>query len=173
MDLIAKICEVGFLYRRIQQFLNSNDRDESRGLIRQSFCAGLHQEQREFFELIASLENHLSKEETTHFVTKGLSIKRLNVWITEPLQKLRFFAVLIDATEGNNNSIISWVNAGQIANVYWLLSLQCVWIITLYKGVKGGALLSIIYSYVNHGDPFVRKIIDKLMNEVSMSTTNP
>ncbi|KAJ3416035.1 Integrator complex subunit 11 [Chytridiales sp. JEL 0842] len=134
MELIARICEVGFLYRKIQRFLETKEKDEYRGLVRQSFCAGLQQEQREFFEIIASLENHLSKDETnTHFATRGLSLKRLNVWVNEPLQKLRFFAVLIDASEG----------------------------------VKGGALLSVIYSYVNHGDPFVRNIIEKLLKEVT------
>ena len=54
----------------------------------------------EYFELVAALENQISKEKPKDFVSKGLSMKRLFVWTCEPLQKLRLMSVLIDLCDG-------------------------------------------------------------------------
>lgn len=37
----------------------------------------------------------------------------------------------------------------------------------IFKGAKGGALVSLIHAHTNNGDPFVRTFTDQLLEEVS------
>ena len=43
------------------------------------------------------------------FVARGLSIKRLGVWVLEPLQRLRFLSVLTDACHGKWTILMKYV----------------------------------------------------------------
>ncbi|KAI9342003.1 Spc98 family-domain-containing protein [Obelidium mucronatum] len=107
------------------------------GLIRQGFCVGIQKELVRHFELIAQLEDQFTKvdfADDQDYASKGLSLKRLLVWITEPLLKLRLISVLVD----------------------------------LSAGLRGGALLSMIHGYTNHGDPFVQEFVEGLLKEVSV-----
>ncbi|KAJ3010986.1 UNVERIFIED_CONTAM: Gamma-tubulin complex component 3 [Siphonaria sp. JEL0065] len=98
------------------------------------FFQGIEKELVRHFELIAQLEDQFQKVhliDNDDYASKGLSLKRLLVWVNEPLQKFRLISVLVD----------------------------------LSVGLRGGALLSMIHGYTNHGDPFVQNFVEGLLKE--------
>ena len=60
------------------------------------------------------------------------TLRRLFVWIQDPLERMRLMAILADAA----------------------------------KGLKGGALVSAIASFLRHGDPFVVGFVRRMMRRV-------
>ncbi|KAJ3015243.1 UNVERIFIED_CONTAM: Gamma-tubulin complex component 3, partial [Siphonaria sp. JEL0065] len=137
LENISRLSEVGWLYRRIKQIVSGWKNDDNEGLVRQGFCVGIEKELIRHFELIAQLEDQFQKVDLTgndDYASKGLSLKRLLVWVNEPLQKLRLISVLLD----------------------------------LSAGLRGGALLSMIHGYTNHGDPFVQNFVEGLLKEVDV-----
>ena len=38
--------------------------------------------------------------------------------------------------------------------------------VSLLVGLKGGALVSALYAYSQHGDPYVRSLVKHLLNQV-------
>ncbi|KAH8556990.1 Spc98 family-domain-containing protein [Umbelopsis sp. PMI_123] len=143
-ELIHKLTELGWLYKRIQNFISTNIDNASIGLVGQSFCSSLQREMNDYYKLIAVLEAQISKSEgrdpaflsdelDTSLSTKSLTLKRLIVWMRDSLQRLRLMSVLIDACQDQ----------------------------------KGGAFVSVIHNYTKHGDPFIQKFISQLLEEVS------
>ena len=63
----------------------------------------------------------------------GLTLKRLDVWITEWRLRMRMMSVCV---EGAHDA-------------------------------QGGALVNLIHSYTDNGDPFIRKFTDQLLEEVN------
>ncbi len=63
------------------------------------------------------------------------TLRRLMVWIDDPLQRLKLMAQLTDAA----------------------------------KGLKGGALVSAVGSYLSHGDPFVVAFVQRIMSQVCVT----
>ncbi|ORY38840.1 hypothetical protein BCR33DRAFT_421940 [Rhizoclosmatium globosum] len=138
LETIHRLSEVGWLYRRIKKRIDSwTCENRADGLVRQGFCVGIQKELTAHFHLIAQLEDQFTKADqagTADFASKGLSLKRLLVWIHEPLLKLRLVSVLVDSSDG----------------------------------LRGGALLSMIHGYTNHGDPFVKQFVEGLLKEISV-----
>ncbi|KAJ3043517.1 Gamma-tubulin complex component 3 [Rhizophlyctis rosea] len=133
-EIIRRLAETGWLYRRIHDHVQKAKTETKAGLVGQSFCSALSQELTDYYRLIAVLEAQIAREQQAgSFAAKGLSLKRLHVWTMEPLHRLRMMSVLID----------------------------------LCAGEKGGALISIVHNYVNHGDPFVQMFIHRLLSEIS------
>ncbi|KAJ3290637.1 Gamma-tubulin complex component 3 [Borealophlyctis nickersoniae] len=133
-EMLRRLAEIGWLYRRIHAFTNTPKEDETVGLIGQSFRSALKQQLTDYYRLIAVLESQIARVSTPEeFSARGLSLKRLHAWTLEPLHRLRIMGVLVD----------------------------------LCAGEKGGALISVIHSYVNHGDPFVQTFIHGFLSVVS------
>ncbi|KAL7749198.1 Microtubule-nucleating Tub4p (gamma-tubulin) complex component [Sorochytrium milnesiophthora] len=140
-DLVEKLAELGWMYRRLSQFLNEKANDAAFGLVGQSFCSALRKELAEYYRLIAVLESQIASaspekgddkdddgndEEPSATATKsltqrGLTLKRLLVWSVDPLCRLQIAVSLVDSCHDH----------------------------------KGGALVSIVHTYVHHGDPTV------------------
>ncbi|OZJ02435.1 hypothetical protein BZG36_04467 [Bifiguratus adelaidae] len=108
-----------------------------------SFCSSIQSELTEYYKLIAVLEAQTSKEEapaTSSQATltemsaskKGLTLKRVLVWVQDVLQRFRLLSVLAEA---------------------------CL-------AERGGGLVSLIYSYTNHGDPFIQSFINSMLIEL-------
>ncbi|KAJ3354691.1 Gamma-tubulin complex component 3 [Entophlyctis luteolus] len=142
LENLSRLAEVGWLYRRIRENLEAWKMDtEDNGLIRQGFCSAIQKELALHFQLIAQLEDQFTKELITpspetkpaDFAAKGLSLKRLLVWIQEPVLKLRLILVLVEMS----------------------------------AGLRGGALLSMVHGYTNHGDPYVQTFVDTLLKQIS------
>ncbi|CAO3611650.1 unnamed protein product [Cunninghamella echinulata] len=136
-DLAYRLTELGWLYQRIQTFINVNFDELSMGLVGQSFCSALKSELMEYYKLIAILEAQIEKQDQSDdtFIPtdQSLTLKRLQVWTQESLQRLKLMSVLVD----------------------------------IGRDQKGGALVSTMYNYTKHGDPFFKLYISELLQEVS------
>ena len=88
--LINGLCEIGFLYKQLNQFLSK----PQPGLIRQAFAISLKEELNEYFKLLALLENlRIETEETDN---QSLSLRKLALWIIEPLERLKWLNIMSD-----------------------------------------------------------------------------
>ncbi|CAG8620802.1 16217_t:CDS:10, partial [Racocetra persica] len=133
-SLLHQLSELGWLYRRVNDFVYTNVNDTSIGLVGQAFCSALQRELTEYYRFIAVLEAQVAKVADGQQVeSHGTSLKRLFVWTQESLLKLRMMSVLVECC----------------------------------KQVRGGALVSTIYNYTNHGDPFIQQFINNTLEEVS------
>ncbi|KAG1754022.1 gamma-tubulin complex, component 3 [Suillus paluster] len=136
-SLIHRLSEVGHLYARIAAFVSTQDRPTI-GMIEQSLCHHLQTLLTEYYRLIAVLESQMgistpgSQSDPVGEET-GLTLKRLDVWVTEWRLRMRMMSVCV---EGAHDA-------------------------------QGGALVNLIHSYTDNGDPFVRKFTDQLLEEVS------
>ncbi|CAM9387478.1 unnamed protein product [Chrysoparadoxa australica] len=142
VDLICKLCELGWLYGKVVSYIKQTQEQQS-GQVRQAFCFSLHEELTDYYRLIAILEAHLAahKQETQHHgegSSQGLTLRRLSVWVKDPMDRMHLMATLVEG-------------AGQL---------------------QGGALASCLHTYMHHGDPFVRGFLDKLMRHVCQPIFN-
>jgi gamma-tubulin complex component 3 len=152
-QLVRRICELGWMYQRVCDYVNSTLERQGVGLVEQSFCGGLQQELTAYYRLIAVLESQVNEAITQADQSDGngkenlvanigdapppasfgqFTLRRLAVWVAEPLERLRLMAMLVDAG----------------------------------KGLKGGSLASAIGAHLRHGDPAVRTFVKRLMEQL-------
>ncbi|KAI6047201.1 gamma-tubulin complex, component 3 [Pisolithus marmoratus] len=122
-SLIHRLAEVGHLYSRVDAFVNDRKGRSDVGMIEQSLCHHLQAQLTEYYRLIAILD--VRDEETR------LTLKRLDVWITEWRLRMRMMSVCVEGA----------------------------------REAHGGALVNLIHSYTDNGDPFIRKFTDQLLEE--------
>ena len=117
-ELVQKLCEMGWLYRKVNRYVMALLQSAtSPGLFEQSFISTIQKELVEYYRAIATLENHLetpnkAEEDSLHqFFAKGLSLKRLWIWIHPFLQKLRLLSVLTEVCNGcKGGALISMIH---------------------------------------------------------------
>lgn len=146
-DLINRMSEVGWLFHRVNDFLHSSNETSAQALATnglvaqvspllkwsnsfQSFCSAVQQELSDYYRLIAVLESQIASSSNT----SNLTLRRLFVWIQEPLQRLKLLAMFVDSAR---------------------------------ERAKGGALISALRAYVNHGSPSIKSFVNGLMTKVS------
>ncbi|KAI6113696.1 gamma-tubulin complex, component 3 [Pisolithus thermaeus] len=140
-SLIHRLAEVGHLYSRVDAFVNDRKGRSGVGMIEQSLCHHLQAQLTEYYRLIAVLESQISTATTwsadghpgLRGEETGLTLKRLDVWITEWRLRMRMMSVCVEGA----------------------------------REAHGGALVNLIHSYTDNGDPFIRKFTDQLLEEVS------
>eukprot|EP00899_Mesostigma_viride_P022858 jgi/Mesvir1/3757/Mv15031-RA.1 len=229
-DLLRRLCELGWLYRRVKAYADeclgaapppmssSSSRGggatavtattidpesvrEGVGLVGQSFGAALQRELAEYFRLLAVLESqaHLPSASvpgaggwgSTSAVHGGtsngyLSLRRLAVWLAEPLHRMRTMAVIVDSTRGAWNATGGGTGAGGvgIAPGAVPLSPPPQGQDGSYLGasasnqpglpptapatgefMRGGGLASAIHAHTRHGDPGVRSLVTRLLRQ--------
>jgi len=118
-NLINFLCEIGFLYKQLNSFLNK----PQPGLIRQAFAISVKEELNEYFKLLALLENLRLETEETH--TQSLSLRKLALWIIEPLERLKWLNIMSDGVNeliGGDvlSSLYSYKNQGSPVNLQLL-----------------------------------------------------
>ncbi|KAG0307065.1 Gamma-tubulin complex component 3 [Linnemannia gamsii] len=96
--LVNRLTELGWLYKKVNQYVQTTLKEGSAGLVEQSFCSALQHELVDYFRLIAVLESHIAKEADTTG-SKGLTLKRLLVWTQDSLQRLRLMSVLVECCQ--------------------------------------------------------------------------
>ncbi|EXC30855.1 Gamma-tubulin complex component 3-like protein [Morus notabilis] len=101
--MVRKLCELGWLFRKVKGYIwDSMDRfpAEDVGTVGQAFCAALQDELSDYYKLLAVLEAQSMNRIPliSESVNSGnyLSLRRLSVWIAEPMVKMRLMAVLVD-----------------------------------------------------------------------------
>ena len=100
-DLVYKLAELGWLFRRVRKFLDARAGDKALGLVGQSFCAAINKELTEYYRLVAVLEAQENQEETTIYDDgAGLTLRRLVIWTYDPLSRMKALATLVDICKG-------------------------------------------------------------------------
>ncbi|KAK3848672.1 MAG: Spc98 family-domain-containing protein [Linnemannia gamsii] len=130
--LVSRLTELGWLYKKVNQYVQKTLKESTTGLVGQSFCSALQHELVEYFRLIAVLEAHIAKD-TDAVGSKGLTLKRLLVWTQESLQRLRLMSVLVECCQD----------------------------------LQGGALVSVVHDYTQHGDPLIQQFIHHMLERIS------
>ncbi|KAL9656156.1 hypothetical protein ABK040_007774 [Willaertia magna] len=130
--LICKLCEMGWLYKKIKQFIDNHNltsNNNTNGLVSQSFCSAIDKELVEYYKSISTLETQIESQEQTQ---NPITLRRLAVWAIEPTEVLKFIAILTDAC----------------------------------KSKRGGLIASVVYQYTKHGDPLVKNLVSKILEQV-------
>lgn len=103
-NMVHKLCELGFLFRKVKGYISdSMDRfpAEDVGTVGQAFCAALQDELTEYYKLLAVLEVQAMNPIplVSENVSSGnyLSLRRLLVWLAEPVVKMKLMAILVDS----------------------------------------------------------------------------
>ena len=100
-DIISKLAELGWLFRRVRKFLDAKASDKALGLVGQSFCAAIEKEIIEYYRLIAVLEAQLNQENSeTLIASDQLTLRRLVVWTHDPLLRMKALTTLVDQCKG-------------------------------------------------------------------------
>ncbi|EKX50339.1 hypothetical protein GUITHDRAFT_42199, partial [Guillardia theta CCMP2712] len=162
-DLIRRICESGWLYRKISAFNAHWSTSKSIGLVGQGLITGLQAELIEYFKLVAVLQSHvaddqlnLSKQESIEQSDtdadyqqhrQGLTLRRLLVWVQEPIARLRVMALLCDAAMGLGQTSRSLLESSGSSS-------------------SGGQLASAISVHARHGDPAVQQLMKRILKPV-------
>ncbi|KAK9917451.1 hypothetical protein WJX75_004487 [Coccomyxa subellipsoidea] len=98
-SLMLKLCELGWLFRKTQCHAKEEVMSDGGSAIRKAFQAALQHELNSLYQLMAQLDalagHPLPAGEDTG--APYLTLRRLAVWIGEPLQRLRTLAALADA----------------------------------------------------------------------------
>lgn len=101
--MVRKLCELGWLFIKVRGYISeSMDRfpAEDVGTVGQAFCAALQDELSDYYKLLAILESQsLNPIPMASESNSGnyLSLRRLAVWLAEPMVRMRLMAVLVDS----------------------------------------------------------------------------
>ncbi|GAB4843768.1 Gamma-tubulin complex component 3 [Ancistrocladus abbreviatus] len=102
--MVRKLCELGWLFRKVNGYISESMdcyRAEDVGTVGQAFCSALHDELTEYYKLLAVLKeqalNPIPLVSDSASSGNYLSLRRLSVWFTEPMVKMRLMAVLVDS----------------------------------------------------------------------------
>lgn len=99
--LVRRVCEIGWMYRRVRSYIAKIMASPNKGLVEQALCGALENELTDYFRLIAVLESQLSQDaEDGSAGQSGFTLRRLFVWISEPMERMRLMAQLTDAAKG-------------------------------------------------------------------------
>jgi len=99
-DLVQRICELGWLFGRVRDYVSThtpNKKGAFLGLVGQSLCSALHMELSDYYRLIAILE---SQATSAGGAGGGVTMRRLFVWIQEPLERMKLMALIVDTCRG-------------------------------------------------------------------------
>eukprot|EP00879_Flechtneria_rotunda_P027814 GHRR01029816.1.p1 GENE.GHRR01029816.1~~GHRR01029816.1.p1 ORF type:complete len:624 (+),score=227.32 GHRR01029816.1:846-2717(+) len=102
--LLHELGELGVMYRRMQAAIAEGRRQHA-GSVRQALCAALSEEVTDFYRLMAVLEGQLAIPQPVPGADASaagpyLSLRRLQLWLAEPLRRMRLLTALVDGTAG-------------------------------------------------------------------------
>ncbi|KAF9534282.1 gamma-tubulin complex, DGRIP91/SPC98 component [Crepidotus variabilis] len=140
--LIRSLAELGHLYSRVESYVRERESASRVGMIEQSLCHYLQAQLTEYYRLIAILETQMSANDKDETLSGD-----------EPLGGRE--------TGLSLRRLDVWVNE-------WRLRMRMMSIcVEGARDTHGGALVNLIHSYTDNGDPFVRGFTDELLEEVS------
>ena len=153
-SLIHRLAEVGHLYSRVDAFVKDSQRRSAVGMIEQSLCHHLQAQLTEYYRLVAILESQMSIPNTDTDPDipgreSGLTLKRLDVWVNDWRLRMRMMSVCVEGARGTPFKFTR-IHPPEAH----------------LPDAQGGALVNLIHSYTDNGDPFVRKFTDQLLEEV-------
>jgi gamma-tubulin complex component 3 len=121
-NLVRRICELGWMFRGVSDYVHRVGTTNA-GLVAQSFCGALQKELTEYYRMIAILESQViqsmsgasagsssnrrsdrktnTKAGDTQLAASPtlFTLRRMYVWVQDPLQRLRLMAMLCEAAD--------------------------------------------------------------------------
>ncbi|KAJ8614514.1 hypothetical protein CTAYLR_000789 [Chrysophaeum taylorii] len=106
LDRTRELCELGWLYRKVAAYARS---ERNSGLVDAALRSALADELGEYYRLVAVLEARLNRRQDE---AHRLSLRRLAVWTSEPLERLKVMASVADAvSEARGGALLSVLDA--------------------------------------------------------------
>uniref|UniRef100_A0A383WQ52 Uncharacterized protein n=1 Tax=Tetradesmus obliquus TaxID=3088 RepID=A0A383WQ52_TETOB len=109
---LHELGELGVMYKRVQAAI-AEGRVQGCGSVRQALCAALADEVTDFYRLMAVLETQLAVpqpmpgDEPAAAAGPYLSLPRLQLWLDEPLRRMRLLAALVDSCAGAGGGLLA------------------------------------------------------------------
>ncbi|EIW76095.1 gamma-tubulin complex DGRIP91 SPC98 component [Coniophora puteana RWD-64-598 SS2] len=150
-SLLHRLAEVGHLYARVDAFVRS--RDVSSSLLPPSSAHPSHNTLTppQVGMIEQSLAHHLQSQLTQYYRLIAVLESQLNSAPSSSPDQSGLTLKRLDV----------WINE-------WRLRMRMMSVcVEGAKGTQGGALVNLIHSYTDNGDPFVRSFTDELLEEVS------
>lgn len=102
--MVRRLCELGWLFKKVRGFVSENMGQLAAaevGTVAQAFCSALQDELSDYYKLLAVLESQAlnpipSTGSSSGDLRNYLSLRRLAVWLAEPMVRMRLMAVLVD-----------------------------------------------------------------------------
>ncbi|ETW84038.1 hypothetical protein HETIRDRAFT_415759 [Heterobasidion irregulare TC 32-1] len=149
--LIHRLSEVGHLYTLVDGFVRDREGKPGVGMIEQSLCHHLHSQLTEYYRLIAVLESQMATSLKVSDPNDRISRTK---GADEPNARAEESGLTLKRLD-------VWVND-------WRLRMRMMSVcVEAARDTHGGALVNLIHSYTENGDPFVRHFTDQLLEEVS------
>ncbi|MGH0134790.1 UNVERIFIED_CONTAM: hypothetical protein FKN15_064543 [Acipenser sinensis] len=167
-DITSRLAELGWLHNKVRKYTDQRSLDRAFGLVGQSFCAALHQELKEYYRLLSVLHSQLQVEDDQGVnlgVENSLTLRRLLVWTSDPKNRLKTLAALVDHCQGRKGGeLASAVHAyGKTGDPYMralvqhILSLVSHPILNfLYRWIYDGELEDTYHEFFVASDPTVK-----------------
>ncbi|KAI0053620.1 gamma-tubulin complex DGRIP91/SPC98 component [Auriscalpium vulgare] len=144
-ELIHRLSEVGHLYTLVDHFVRDRESLAGIGMIEQSLFHHLQSQLTEYYRLIAVLESQL---------TLSSSSNESSGTPADPDLRAEESGLTLKRLD-------VWINE-------WRLRMRMMSVcVEAARDTHGGALVNLIHSYTENGDPFVREFTDQLLEEVS------
>ncbi|KAJ6824446.1 gamma-tubulin complex component 3 [Iris pallida] len=119
--MVRRLSELGFLFRKVRNYINetmSKFVAEEVGTVGQAFASALQDELAEYYKLLAVLESQSMNPIPSSALDAGspanyLSLRRLSVWLAEPMVRMRLMAVLVDRCQDLRGGAMAGTIHGQ------------------------------------------------------------
>jgi gamma-tubulin complex component 3 len=130
---LLRLADVGFIHNEIQKFTDQNSEYFLCGLFGQGLISHVKQELTDYYGLVATLQEKLNKQRNKSYLDWEKS---------ENLSMIKVLAMLSQP-------------ANRLRNIHQILS-AC-------KNLKGGSMVSALYSHLSNGDPSYRSIVKSML----------
>lgn len=106
-SIVRRLCELGWLFRKVRGYISESIMEQQFevGTVGQAFCSALQDELSDYYKLLAVLESQSGNPIPSAGSDSGggtgnyLSLRRLAVWVAEPLVRMRLMAMLVDGCQ--------------------------------------------------------------------------
>lgn len=144
-EMVLELCELGWLYKKVIDYVRKHSDNIYAGQVVQSFCFAIQGELNEYFRLLAVLEQQLQGTAVTP-ANGRLNLMKLYLWMQEPMERMKWLAAICDTTQ----SICLWENVD----------------------LKGGVLASTIQQHAYRGTSSLSRFVGGIFQEVCAPLLN-
>ena len=105
------MCELGWLYKRVNDWLmRTLDEGSHCNQVTQALCFSIQAELTEYYRLLAILESQRTKYQADD-PANYLNLKKLYLWVQEPLERMKWLAIIIDSVNNlKGGAVCSAIN---------------------------------------------------------------
>ncbi|KAJ6231339.1 hypothetical protein M0813_06068 [Anaeramoeba flamelloides] len=149
-NLISKISELGWLHQHIITFLDKSDRvGNSVGLVTSAFCSSIRNEMKNYYQFITQLISKIPPNKPLNKKNQNNKNKNKN-----KNKRQKFF-------QGKLTLFKLFSQTQSPLRKFRVLASIC----DTAETVKGGALISVLYDCLSHGDNEIRQTIGKILSK--------